>query len=201
MFSQRQFQRFLVVKIADRIQQISQEKCTGCIAKTRLDQLHPCMMKTLTERMEMFLPRAKSEAARRIGKLYNVFQQSSWVDDAHTHIQDGEYFITKLQPDDLLDRRYVNEDSVIEYPYDVSWLYDVENIESLPEAPFNLLMPVIPFLDEPTGSTLPSAPASSLKRKRTTSEKKTKSKKNKISKNPCDQQGFCEHDPICMQNN
>ena len=42
-----QFHHFLVVKIYDRVQEISREKCSGCQLKHRFDVLHSCITQRL----------------------------------------------------------------------------------------------------------------------------------------------------------
>ena len=47
-----------------------------------------------------------------------------YLNPVSAHMKSGEQFIEFLQTEDLLDRRYVNEDSVIEHPFNMSWLTD-----------------------------------------------------------------------------
>ena len=77
------FDRFLVLKIAERVQFISREKCSGCVTGLILDQLHQCMQITLKEKVARFLPRAKNEALTRLDKLFSLYHQTAWVDDDH----------------------------------------------------------------------------------------------------------------------
>ena len=116
------FEKFLVVKIAERVQTISREKCGACVNGLILDQLHSCQLVSLKEKIKMFLPRAKDDALKRLDQLFFLYQQSAWIDDERAHLETGEHLIEKLQPEDLLDRRYINEDAVREYPFNSSWL-------------------------------------------------------------------------------
>ena len=90
------FERFLVLKIAERVQLISREKCSGCVTGLVLDQLHQCMQITLKEKVARFLPRAKAEALTRLDKLFSLYHQTAWVDDDHIHMKSGEQFIEFL---------------------------------------------------------------------------------------------------------
>jgi hypothetical protein len=132
------FERFLVVKVAERVQMMSREKCKGCVNGLILDQLHSCMQVSLAEKMELFLPRAKTDALNRLESLFFIYQQTAWVDDEQAHLEIGANFIELLQPYDLLDRRYINEDSVIDHPFNTSWLTD-----QLPSS--NSLPPLLPL--------------------------------------------------------
>ena len=118
------FERFIVVKVAERVQILSREKCNACVNGLILDQLHNCMQVTLKEKIKMFLPRAKADALTRLDRLFSLYQQSSWVEDERAHLEAGENCIEFLTPDDLLDRRFINEDTVLEYPFNPSWLSD-----------------------------------------------------------------------------
>ena len=158
----QQFEQFLVVKIAERVQEISRFKCSGCISGYSLDQLHHCMTVPLNDKIELFLPRAKDEALARLNNLFHLYQQKAWEDV--DYIEDSRAFIAKLKVNHLIDRRYVNEDSVVMYPYNTTWLYEeddflVAQIESnvlqdvlntlptLPPLPLPPLAPLPPILD------------------------------------------------------
>ena len=117
-----QFERFLVVKIAERVQELSRHKCQACITGYSLDQLHLCMSIPLKEKIVLFLPRAKEDAISRVNNLFHLYQQTAWVDDEQVFIEGGTAFIKKITVDHLLDRRFVNEDTVMEYPYNTTWL-------------------------------------------------------------------------------
>ena len=118
---------FLAVKVAERVQQLSREKCSGCLSELIIDQLHPCMRISMEKKIEMFLPRAKKEALERLDYIFHIYKQTNCISDADDQmfLEAGENFIQELDPDDLLDRRYINEDSVVEHgPFDISWLTD-----------------------------------------------------------------------------
>jgi len=117
-----QFERFIVVKIAERVQEISRQKCTGCISGYSLDQLHQCMFVPLKEKIGLFLPRVKDEALSKIEILLYLYQQNAWINEEQAFIEAGKNFIKKLNIDDLLDRRYVNEDAVMEHQYNTTWV-------------------------------------------------------------------------------
>ena len=118
------FEKFLVVKVAERVQLMSREKCSGCVHGQLLDQLHDCMKVSLKDKLKMFLPCVKAEALERLNQLFSLYQQTAWVDDEHSHLEIGENLIKCLQVEDILDRRYINEDSTQEFPFNTSWLTD-----------------------------------------------------------------------------
>ena len=153
------FERFLVLKIAERVQLISREKCSGCVTGLVLDQLHQCMQITLKEKVARFLPRAKAEALTRLDQLFSLYHQTAWVDDDHIHLKSGEQFIDFLKAEDLLDRRYVNEDSVIEHPFNMSWLTDHDPVDTVLQT-----LPLVLPLDL-TDTTVTTKKTSSKKRK------------------------------------
>jgi len=134
------FERFLVLKVAERVQLLSREKCSACVSGLVLDQLHDCMKLSLKQRIELFLARAKTDALERLNNLFFMYQQTAWVDDEQMHLEAGENLIEFLRPEDLMDRRFVNEDSVLEYPFNTSWLtaemtpmeINMLNIQTLP---------------------------------------------------------------------
>ena len=112
-----------------------------------------------------FLPRAKDEALLRLNNLFHLYQQHAWVDDEQTFIEGGKTFIANLQADHLLDRRYVNEDSVIECPFDTTWLADEDDfLVAQVENNMPTILPPIEALDPVIPST--------TKKKRKKSEKK-----------------------------
>ena len=129
------FNRFLVIKVAERVQQIAQQKCSGCANQFVLDQLHPCMRISTEEKVFMFLPQAKLDALTRYDKLYELFTKTTYILDDVACREAGEHFIELMQPNDILDRRFINEDSVLEYEFDLSWLNDEQNSILPPIAP------------------------------------------------------------------
>ena len=141
-----QFERFLVVKIAERTQQLSRLRCQGCISGHIFDQLHRCMKVTLKEKIEIFLPKVKDEALSRLNNLFHLYQQYAWVEDEQAFIEGGKTFIATIQADHLLDRRYVNEDTVIECPFDTSWL--AEEDDFLVAQIENTMPTILPAIEE-----------------------------------------------------
>ena len=114
---------FLAVKIADRIQQLSRERCTGCMANYILDNFHPCVKTDLKEKISLFLPKVKSEALDKLENLIQLYLYQQWTEpEIRQYATD---FIVSLTPDDLLDRKYINEDTVELYPFNMTWLLDV----------------------------------------------------------------------------
>ena len=120
------FYKFLVLKVAEILQQISRDRCSGCVAGYILDQLHPCMGINLEKKIERFLLKAKTTAVTRIDRLFAMYTENASIDSymASSFMDAGKYFIETLKPRDLMDRRYINEDSVVQHPYDPSWLED-----------------------------------------------------------------------------
>ena len=114
---------FLAVKIADRIQQLSRERCPGCMANYILDNFHPCVKTALEERIALFLPKVKTEALDKLENLIELYQQSAWTEpEIRQYATD---FIISLKTDDLIDRRYINEDTVELHPFNMTWLLDM----------------------------------------------------------------------------
>ena len=149
-----QFEQFLVVKIAERVQELSRLKCPGCVTVYPLDQLHHCMTVPLKDRIKLFLPRAKDEALARLNNLFHLYHslyQKACVD----YIEGSRAFIAKLTVNHLIDRRYVNEDSVVMYPYNTTWLYEEEDF-LVAQIESNMLQDVLNTLPPlPPLSTLP----------------------------------------------
>ena len=139
------FYQFLVLKIAERVQQIAREKCIGCVKGFILEQLHPCMGISVAKKVERFLPKAKYDALSRLDQLCHLFAKTVCIENEVVDRQAGEVFIEFLQPHNLLDRRYVNEDSVCVYPFDASWLVD-----STPEVQVESTLPPIVALQPTT---------------------------------------------------
>jgi len=174
-----QFNKFLVIKIADRVQQMAQEKCSGCTDFRRHDQLHECMQITLNEKFSLFLPKVKSEALERIDRLFDIFKLTNWIHDNRQYTIAGVEFIKQITATDLLDRRYVNEDTAEEHVLDMSWLADDHYLseDTSQEISFleNTLPPILP-LDLPATSVKNK----SVKKKSTSSSVKS-AKKQKTS--------------------
>ena len=114
---------FLAVKIADRIQHLSRERCPGCIEGYVLDNFHACVKNVLEERIALFLPKVKAEALDNLDNLLRLYQQAAWADPELVR-QSAMDFILKLTPAKLMDRRYINEDTVELHPLNMTWLLD-----------------------------------------------------------------------------
>ena len=169
-----QFKRFLVIKVAERLQEISHQKCSGCTKGLLLDQLHPCQTLSLKGRLSLFLVKAVEEAVSKIDALFNMFKQTTWTDDT-SFIEEGKSFLVSLTVDDLRDRRYINEDTVLEHPYNSSWARDLDFIPL--EPPSTLTLDVSPTLPVAVETTLP--PILPLDTVETPKPKKRKRTKNK----------------------
>ena len=128
------FHHFLAVKIADRIQQLSRERCAGCIGQYGLDNFHPCVKTGLEEKIRIFLPKGKAEALDRLDNLIELYQQAAWAEPELVR-QSAIDFIVSLTPHDLLDRRYINEDTVDLHPFTMSWLLDTPTPAAPPQQP------------------------------------------------------------------
>jgi len=165
-----QFNKFLVVKIADRVQQLSQEKCMGCVQRQRHDQLHDCTRITLLEKIEKFLPTVKEEAMVHFEQLYELFKKSNWLGD-FDYRASGISFVEVISSRELLDRRFINEDTDEEHPFDMSWLMEMERPSSLQIEP---LPPILPL------DLLAPVAAKPRKRKATSKSGQCKKSKNVI---------------------
>ena len=115
--------QFLAVKIADRIQQISRERCTGCAGNYILDNFHECVKTSLDDRIRLYLPKVKAEALDKLDNLIKLYQQAAWAESEEVRKCCAD-FIVLLTPKDLQDRRYINEDTVELHPLNMSWLLD-----------------------------------------------------------------------------
>ena len=117
------FCQFLVVRVFERIQALSVEKCGGCVKNYRFSSLHACVKTSLSDRIDMFLPQAKSEAFEKMERLIVLFQQSfNLLQNKDAYLQVGRSFLENLQPKQVLDRRFINEDTEEMFQYDDSWL-------------------------------------------------------------------------------
>ena len=112
---------FLAVKIADRIQQLSRERCTGCTGNYILDNFHACVKTSLEERIRLFLPMVKAEAIDKIDNLIALYQQAAWAENEVVR-QSGVDIISSISQSDLQDRRFINEVTVQMHPFNMSWL-------------------------------------------------------------------------------
>ena len=117
------FCQFLVVRILERIQNLSNEKCSGCAKNYRFSSLHPCVKTSLTERIDMFLPQAKTEALEKMDRLITLFQQSfNLLQNKEAYLQIGITFVENLLPKQVIDRRFINEDTEEMFQYDDGWV-------------------------------------------------------------------------------
>ena len=130
---------FLAVKIADRIQHLSRERCPGCIEGYVLDNFHACVKNILVERIHLFLPKVKAEALDNLDKLIELYQDAAWAEPELLR-QSAMDFILKLTPEKLIDRRYINEDTVALHPFNMTWLLDTPQ----PLAPLEQAKPTKP---------------------------------------------------------
>ena len=168
-----QFHHFLVVKIYDRMQEISREKCSGCQLKHRFDVLHPCITTTLEKRIYKFFSYAVVEALEHLMLLLSEYQVSHMLfEEPSFYLNSGQAFIEALRPDQLVDRRYINEDADLIFPFDSSWVRPIQLEIPTPDQSVE----VMPDEDKP------------VKPKRQRISKKGKS----IHKVPCDDPSCCK---------
>jgi len=157
------FNVFLVVKVAERVQQLSREKCSGCVNGLVIDQLHACMQTTLEIKIKMFLPKAKKEALERLECLFNLYKQTNWVGEERLFIESAEHFLNDLEAQHLSDRRFINEDSVVEHPFNLTWLTNDFSMKEDPLAPISTVEPM-------TKPVKPTKPTRSRKRSKKVNE-------------------------------
>lgn len=118
-----QFHHFLVVKIHDRVQEMSREKCSGCQLQHRFDVLHPCITTTLEKRIYKFFSHAVVEALEHLMSLLSEYQVTHVLfEEPSFYLNSGHAFIEALRPEQLVDRRYINEDTGLLFPFDSSWV-------------------------------------------------------------------------------
>lgn len=116
------FYQFLTVRILERIQQISKEICRGCEMHYRLASLHPCETNSLFQRVDLFLPSVKAEALDKIVRLVQSFKANfPLFYDEDVYLEIGNSFLQTLQPQHLIDTRYINEESDSTFGLDSSW--------------------------------------------------------------------------------
>ena len=99
----------------------------------------------IKDKIELFLPRVKDEALSKFDNLFHLYQQTAWVDDEQIFIEGGRAFIGHLKADHLLDRRYINEDTVMEYQYNTTWLALEEDFLAA-QIENNFVAPLAPIL-------------------------------------------------------
>ena len=81
------------------------------------------MKTSLTERIDMFLPQAKTEALEKMERLITLFQQSfNLLQNKEAYLQIGITFVENLLPKQVIDRRFINEDTEEMFQYDDGWV-------------------------------------------------------------------------------
>ena len=116
------FYQFLVARILERIQQISKEICRGCEMQYKFASLHPCETNSLFHRIGLFLPSAKGEALAKLDGLVKSYKRNfSLFHEEVVYLEAGESFLQNLQPQHLIDTRYINEESESTFGLDSSW--------------------------------------------------------------------------------
>ena len=120
------FRQFLVVRILEQIQVISKEKCQACCLQLRFDCLHPCIKTPILERVDLFLPQTKQLVLENLARLLSTFQMSFELqNDPNEYLNVGKVFVDNLQSSDILDRKYIHEEThTIHQPYDLNWVGD-----------------------------------------------------------------------------
>ena len=114
------FRQFLVVRIAERIQDLCKIECSGCQKLYRFSSLHPCQKLSWADRVYMFLPQVLTEALEKMEKLIALFHKSYAYPTDNFDVW-GTQFVESLAAKDILDRRYINEDTGYMIEYDNSW--------------------------------------------------------------------------------
>ena len=114
------FRQLLVVRITERIQDLSKIKCSGCQNAFRFSSLHPCQKLSLSDRIDMFLPQVLTEALERMPHLVAMFH-NKYEHDTTNYEDWGKQFVQQLASKDILDRRFINEDTGCIFEYDNSW--------------------------------------------------------------------------------
>ena len=115
-----------------------------------MDQLHQCMKTTMESKISLFLPKAKKEAFDRVVPLLDLYKETNWVGDSDIFIEAGEQFINNLEPAHLLDRRFINEDSVQDHPLNLTWMDTPTRRVMEPLPPILPLSPVKDKSPKPT---------------------------------------------------
>ena len=114
----------------------------------------------MEEKMLIFLPKVTSEAFDKLDNLIEMYQQAAWLwAEPEIVRQYAIDFIATLTPKKLLDRRYINEDTVSLHPFNMSWLLD------------DIPKPMEPMLEEnkskrPCKASNPAKPGNLAKRKK-----------------------------------
>lgn len=117
------FRQYLVVRIVERIQDLSITNCLACAENqdARFAALHPCQQTPLTERLSLFLPQALTEVLDNMSTLAQRYQKTFWcIED---YVEEAKRFVHQLTVQQILDRQYINEGTSTIFQYDNSWLY------------------------------------------------------------------------------
>ena len=190
-----QFRQFLIVKLYDRVQEMSREKCSGCHFKYRFDILHPCITTPLDVRIYKFFTQAVTEVLGNLGTLLAAYEEMYMLlEEPSAYLTEAKSFIQAIHPDQLVDRKYINEDTGPAFPFDSSWLTqptDSPNPSQTPERPDSPKIPKIKkknqkAVTQPTQSKPFEAIVDTPKRQRITKKRKS------IHKVPCDDPACCK---------
>ena len=123
----------LIVRIVDRIQDLSIKKCSGCKMEFRFGGLHPCQKNSITDRTELFLPQVLTEVLERIERLLDL-HQAQYKFPVMNMVDFAREYVQQLTPKQLYDRQYINEDTGDMVPYNNSWIVEeTEIIQDLRE--------------------------------------------------------------------
>lgn len=84
--------------------------------------LHPCETFSLLQRVKMFLPSAKAEALDKVvGLVKNYSEYYKLAIGEEEYVEIAELFLQNLQPEHLLDTKYINEGNESALNLDSSW--------------------------------------------------------------------------------
>lgn len=119
------FRQSLVVRISERIQALCISECSGCKNDYRYAILHPCQKLSLSDRVEYFLPQVINEALEKMEILVELYQKIFTFPTTNFE-NEGRIFVQQLTPEQLFDRRYINEDTAYTFQYDSSWFKPIE---------------------------------------------------------------------------
>ena len=114
------FCQFLVVRINERIQDLSKSECSGCQNGYRFPSLHPCHKLSLSNIVDMFLSQVVTEVLERMPQLVVQFHKT-YAYPTVNYEEWGHHFVRQLNGTQILDRRYINEDTGYMFEYDNSW--------------------------------------------------------------------------------
>lgn len=193
------FYQFLSVRILERIQQLSKEVCRGCEMHYRLACLHPCETNSLFQRVELFLPSAKAEALNKLDRLVNSFKDNfPLFYDEDVYLDIGNSFLQSLQPQHLIDPRYINEESDSTFTLDSSWREpEVDTLTQISNNVFGQASQESQIEEDPLKrrKTLKSKKSNvpkELQEKKKTSTKRAPMGRKSIHKVACDDPSCCK---------